>query len=183
MPRISTPRMTRRMATSSTCQEYGKRVWILTPAGALLRCSLSRFRGARAVLALRWRAGARRYRWRIDPRIAWTRVEHLENPHQSALYFREPFFRIATQQCLDGSGFGFFEHRRRLFFDAAPHAGQREAVGKDQLLDAQDALDVGAPVNARPARRFRHTEIWKLRLPRSQARTAARWRFRTLPMP
>ena len=63
-------------------------------------------------------------------------------------------FALRPSSSLIGAAVGFFEHRRRLIVDAPPYAGQREAVGEDQLLDAQHALDVGAPVDARPASRL-----------------------------
>ena len=170
MPNISTPRMTCLMVDRRRVQNtvnwspidyYRRRLFFAVSARG-------RFRRARTVLALRRRGRSRRGLRRVEPRIAGTCVEHLEDADQPALHFREPFFRVAPQQFLNGRGFGLFEHRRRLVFDAPPYAGERQAVGEDQLLDAQDALDVGAPVNARAARRFRHAQVGKLRLPRSQ---------------
>src|SRR5262249_44230771 len=50
----------------------------------------------------------------------------------------------------------------------APRARDRQPLDEQQVLDPQHALDVGAPVDARPAVRLRDTEIRELRLPRSQ---------------
>jgi hypothetical protein len=52
--------------------------------------------------------------------------------------------------------------------EPAPRAGERQTLDKQQVLDAQDPLEVCAPIDTRPARALCDSQIRKLCFPRAQ---------------
>jgi hypothetical protein len=74
--------------------------------------------------------------------MAWLCVEHLENADQATFDFGEPLLCVSPEQFLERRRVGFFQHWRRFVFDAAAHAGERQAVIEDELFDSQNPFDV-----------------------------------------
>ena len=59
-------------------------------------------------------------------------------------------------------------HGRRLLFQAAAGAGQRQAFDQEQMLDPHHLLDVCPPVNPGTAGSLRDPQLWELALPGAQ---------------
>src|SRR5262249_27464070 len=75
------------------------------------------------------------------PRVVLA-AEQLQNRLQSLLDREQPLSRVTAEQLLHLRLVG---SNRCLFFELAPRPGERQAFDDQQVLDARDLLDVGAP--------------------------------------
>src|SRR5690606_13477760 len=108
-------------------------------------------------------------------RLKWQRVigpsgrsgQHLENPREIAP--ERP--QLIAQRAIGQRGellVGRLGRLRLLGAQLTTGAGQRQPFDENQVLDPEDALDVGAAVEPRTVGGLRDTEIRELRLPRAE---------------
>ena len=78
--------------------------------------------------------------------------QQIKDGPQPSLDFGQAFARMTADQLVDDRHVS--RDRRRVFLELPPRAGECQAFDEQQVLDANDLLDVRTAIDARPPAAF-----------------------------